>query len=131
MPKPTAESNQVWKTVLEICKQLTGGRPVQNSNGSIYVLDCNVWTASATAVLHCECPYALISIESSALSLSGFAIVIHTRPPPPKMMLRITTALTSALLVFFTICCVLYTEIGGQAVSALTARLSLLTCHYY
>lgn len=125
MPTGGKKKDQTaWRTVLEICKQLTGGRPTQSANGCIHVLDCHVWTAAATAVLHCECPHALISIESSALSLSGFAIVIHTKPPPPKMMLRITTALISPLLVLFMICCILYTELGARTAREALALLS-------
>jgi hypothetical protein len=71
----------ITTAVQQLCERY-GGRVTLLPGGGVRLLDCPLWPAHATAWLRLLLPDSLIAIESSASSLSGFAIVI-TRPPPP------------------------------------------------
>ena len=43
----------------------------------VYVIDCPAWTVQASALLRTSCPQAMLSVESSVSSLSGFAVVVY------------------------------------------------------
>ena len=88
-----------WNTIVNICSSI-GGRAEQHSDGGIHILDCPVWTPAAAALLHYECPTATVTVESSMLSLSGFAIIIRKRHSTARVARRLCMAAISSLLLF-------------------------------
>ena len=60
--------------VSRICNS---GRVVQHSDGSVHVLNCPYWSPRDSTMLQYDCPGAVISVQSSVSSLSGFVVVIR------------------------------------------------------
>ena len=60
--------------VSRICNS---GRVVQHSDGSVNVLNCPYWSPRDSTMLQYDCPGAVISVQSSVSSLSGFVVVIR------------------------------------------------------
>ena len=126
--KPNPNATALWATVQRICKETgVGGRVVlhgaqqrkskQESDEEeddlfflhrhddedvalVRVLDCNMWTARATARLRAERPYALISIEPSTASLSGFIVAVSEQTTHQR---RLRLRVLLAMLVLGTI----------------------------
>jgi len=118
----------LWATVQRICKETgVGGRVVlhgrQQRNSKkesdededdllflhrhddedvaiVRVVDCNIWTARATARLRAEHPYALISVEPSTASLSGFVVAVSEQTTHQR---RLRLRVLLAMLVLATI----------------------------
>lgn len=88
--------------VQQICEHVGGRAVAHGLNGRIVrVMDCPMWTVRGAALLRASRPNALVSVESSIGSLSGFVVVISERARPPYAMLRIlaaTLALMSVLV---------------------------------
>jgi hypothetical protein len=54
-----------------------GCRVVQHSDGSVHVMNCPYWSPRDSTMLQYDCPGAVISVQSSVSSLSGFVVVIR------------------------------------------------------
>ena len=60
----------------------------------VRVIDCNLWTARATARLRAEHPYALVSVEPSTASLSGFIVAVSEQTTHQRRLrLRVLLAM--------------------------------------
>ncbi len=70
MPAPL-----LFGRVSKLCADIA--KVVQHSDGSVHVSNCPYWPPSASARLRYDCPNALISIQSSCTSLSGFVVVVR------------------------------------------------------
>jgi hypothetical protein len=65
------------QTIQFVChKTKTEGRIIQLTNGKILVFDCPYWSTKASTLLHLYKPDAIISIEQSTASLSGFIVTM-------------------------------------------------------
>ena len=109
-------STALWCSVQRICREIgVGGRVVLQGKVSLQqqqqhdddreeelavvrVIDCAMWTAQATARLRAEHPTALISVESSATSLSGFIVVVSERAPRAAYQRRLRLRVLLAML---------------------------------
>ena len=111
-------STALWCSVQRICREIgVGGRVVLQGKVSLQqqqhdddreggeeelavvrVIDCAMWTAQATARLRAEHPTALISVESSAMSLSGFIVVVSERAPRAAYRRRLRLRVLLAML---------------------------------
>jgi hypothetical protein len=78
------------------------GNVVQHSDGSVHVMDCPYWSPRASTMLRYDCPGAVISVQSSASSLSGFVVVIR-HPSLPTRNGSLIVACAAAVLVFLLI----------------------------
>ena len=105
MSVPSSKSS-LLQVVQFVCDDTGGGRASQCDRW-IRVIDCPVWTARATAMLRVHKPTALVAVETSVASLSGFIILISEPPPPMHRMPRL-------LMLLVTLLCVLL----GQSVLA-------------
>ena len=93
----TAQDNdaqQLWQAATRICAEI-GGQPVQWQRGdaapTVYITDCPAWTRRASALLRVARPRALIAVDSTHTSLSGFAVVLSEPPPPHQLLPRLLT----------------------------------------
>ena len=82
----TTAQQHLLETVTEICKLKTTTRPkvMQDELGKVYVFDCYHWSDECAYMLRVLCPNAVMSVESAACSLSGFAIVLQLQDAPHK-----------------------------------------------
>jgi hypothetical protein len=87
-PIPTAQAfmhlrkaryaNMQCKELLQrVSKICSGSKVVQHSDGSVHVINCPYWSPRDSTMLQYDCPGAVISVQSSVSSLSGFVVVIR------------------------------------------------------
>ena len=81
-----------------VSKLCSDGKAVQHSDGSVHVMNCPYWSPSASAMLQYDCPGAVISVQSSLSSLSGFVVVV--RQPEVSRRGGLFMAWVVAMLVF-------------------------------
>ena len=84
--------------VSRICNS---GRVVQHSDGSVHVLNCPYWSPRDSTMLQYDCPGAVISVQSSVSSLSGFVVVIRQPITAAAGVWRLLLACAVAAIVFF------------------------------
>ena len=74
-------------SVQQICNKITGGVPILHdlSTPTVRVMDCVVWNIRASAKLRSLHPNALIGIEVSIASISGFVVII-SEPKLPHLI---------------------------------------------
>jgi hypothetical protein len=85
--------------VQSICDAHGGGQAtLVRSTGFVRVVDCPAWTTRASAMLRLRRPSALIAVEHSVASLSGFAVSISEPPPPSQRASRLLTLAVGLLL---------------------------------
>ena len=96
--------------VSEICRvHNLHAKVYQDDGDKIYIFDCLHWPPECSHMLRLLLPNAILSVESSASSLSRFVVVVtpessshKTRSSRRRMLLAVLlTALIYALLVFF------------------------------
>jgi hypothetical protein len=127
----------LWESANAICSEITGGRAMlfrkegslnpnhnhnnnNNNHGSqsgthtVCITDCPMWTMRASAQLRKERPSALVSVEPSSTSLSGFTIFISealpAKPNATTTMMRLRMPVAVALLAIAVICVVVGTN---------------------
>jgi hypothetical protein len=89
------------QVVQTICDAHGGGQAtLVRSTGFVRVIDCPAWTTRASAMLRLQRPAALIAVESSVGSLSGFAVSVSEPPPPASPPLPRLLTLAVGLLLF-------------------------------
>ena len=80
------------QTVQAICDAHGGGQvTLVRATGFVRVIDCPAWTTRASAMLRLRRPSALIAVEPSTASLSGFAVSVSEPPPPSQSVPRLLT----------------------------------------
>ena len=80
------------QAVQAICDAHGGGQAtLVRSTGFVRVIDCPAWTARASAALRLQRPAALLAVEPSTASLSGFAVSVSEPPPPSQSVPRLLT----------------------------------------
>jgi hypothetical protein len=73
----------------EICKlNGTRGKVMQDAVGKVYIFDCHHWSEECTHMLRFLCPNAVLSVESSVASLSGFVVVVQQEQKNKARMFR-------------------------------------------
>jgi hypothetical protein len=91
---PASPSPSLLQAVQSVCDTMDGGH-VSQSGPLVRVINCPVWSARATALLRVQRPTALIAVETSVASLSGFAILVSEPPPPmhqvPRFLMLLIT----------------------------------------
>jgi hypothetical protein len=66
------------KAVLEVCRlKLPRAKVVCGEEGKIYVYHCDFWSEECTYLLDYYCPNAVLSMETSSASLTGFVVVVR------------------------------------------------------
>jgi hypothetical protein len=95
----------LMSTVSEICKVkgLTG-KIMQDETDSVYIFDCMNWTEECAYMLRFLLPNALLSVENSVSSLSGFVLIVRHEYTPQKASSsrrRMLAAILITCLVYF------------------------------
>jgi len=93
-------------TVSEICKLMgMKAKVMQDEKGCVYVYDCHHWSQECAHMLRFMCPDAVLSVESSAVSLSNFVLAVHQQPHNLcRRRMIIAVALTIAIYIALFIC---------------------------
>jgi hypothetical protein len=100
---------QLIQSVQDVCDQArTSARLVQHSNGKVYAFDCHQWSMKAASLFRFQQPNAIVCVEQSAASLSGFVLVIEEKKAKYASS-RIFVALTATMFVY-TVLWVLYSH---------------------
>jgi hypothetical protein len=80
------------QVVQAICDSHGGGQAtLVRATGFVRVIDCPAWTTRASAALRLQRPAALLAVEPSTASLSGFAVSVSEPPPPMQRVPRLLT----------------------------------------
>ena len=80
------------QVVQAICDSHGGGMAtLVRATGCVRVIDCPAWTTRASAALRMQRPTALLAVEPSTASLSGFAVSVWEPPPPSQRVPRLLT----------------------------------------
>ena len=91
---------QLIQSVQEVCDQTrTSARLVQHSNGKVYAFDCHEWSAKAASLFRFQQPNAIVCVEQSVSSLSGFVLIIEEKRAKHASS-RILVALTATFFVY-------------------------------
>ena len=94
----------------EICqlKTTTRTKVLQDEQGRVYIFDCNHWSDECAYLLRFLCPNALVTVESSVSSLSGFIVVLQQETAASKgrqTQKRVLVAICTTLFIYFVIIC--------------------------
>lgn len=91
--------------LLQRVSAICGGdcKVVQHSDGSVHVMHCPYWSPRASTLLHYDCPGAVISVQSSVSSLSGFVVVVRQHAVDAASGWRLFGSCIAAAAVFVVI----------------------------
>ena len=92
------QCKELLQRVSKIC---SGSKVVQHSDGSVHVINCPYWSPRDSTMLQYDCPGAVISVQSSVSSLSGFVVVIRQPITARGCVWRLFLACMTAVIAFF------------------------------
>lgn len=96
---PHGHLAELWKSIQRICDEVGGRCAPCGKQNHVRIVDCPMWTARASAMLRVSHPNALMTVESSAASLSGYVMLITEPLPPLHRIPRILMAALGLLMV--------------------------------
>lgn len=104
--------SSLLESVQDVCDQTkTSARLVQHTNGKVHAFDCHQWSMKAASLFRFQQPNAVVCVEQSVASLSGFVLVIEEKKAKYAAY-RIFVALAATIFVYFALW-LLYTHADG------------------
>jgi hypothetical protein len=108
-------------SVQDVCDQTrTSARLVQHSNGKVYAFDCHQWSMKAASLFRFQQPNAIVCVEQSVASLSGFVLIIEEKRAKYASS-RIFVALIATMFVYAALW-ILYAHTAAGGAGDLAAK---------
>lgn len=111
-------TSHLLQSVQRVCDQTKlSARLVQHSNGRVHAYDCPQWSNKTASLFRFQEPNAIVCVEQSVASLSGFVLVIEERRAR-HIGLRMFMAIASTCFVYLALW-LLYSHINNPFAEAI------------
>jgi len=109
-------TSHLLQSVQRVCDQTKlSARLVQHTNGKVHAFDCPQWSNKTASLFRFQEPNAIVCVEQSVASLSGFVLVIEERRARHAGF-RIFMAIASTCLVYLALW-LLYSHINNPVLA--------------